>query len=93
LIEIGRFCEGHGCWEQATECYQKGIDLDDLVEVFYQCLLNCYLETHLLSEGMSIYRRCRHTLSIKLSLQSEPETESLYMALKRERSGKQEAVN
>ena len=93
LIEIGRFWETHGCWEQATECYQKGIDLDDLVEVFYQRLMNCYLETHRLSEGMSIYRRCRHTLLIKLSLQPEPETESVYMALKNERSGKQEAVN
>jgi len=93
LIEIGRFWEMHGYWEQAIRCYQKGIDADDLVEVFYQRLMNCYLETHRLSEGMLIYRRCRHTLSIKLSLQPEPETESVYIALKNERSDKQEAVN
>lgn len=91
LIEVGRFWEAHGGWEQAIECYRRGIDVDDLVEVFYQRLMTCYLETHRLSEGMSIYRRCRQTLSIMLSLQPEPETESLYLALKDARPGKQTA--
>jgi len=89
LIEIGRFWETHGDWEQAIECYQKGIDIDDLVEVFYQRLMGCYLETHRLSEGMLIYRRCCQSLSIMLGLQPEPETESLYLALRNARPGKQ----
>jgi len=92
LIEIGRFWETHGNWEQAIKCYHKGIDVDDLVEVFYQRLMNCYLETYRLSEGMSIYRRCRQTLSIMLGLQPEPETESIYQALKNARPNKQEMV-
>jgi two-component SAPR family response regulator len=91
LIEIGRFCETHGYWEQAIECYQKGIDVDDLVEVFYQRLMSCYLNTNRLSEGMLIYRRCCETLSIMLSLQPEPETESLYQALRNTRLGKKSA--
>jgi two-component SAPR family response regulator len=91
LIEIGRFWETHGYWEQAIVCYQKGIDVDDLVEVYYQRLMSCFLETQRLSEGMSVYRRCRQTLSIVLSLQPEPETESLYRALKNARPEKQSA--
>ena len=91
LIELGRFWETHGEWEQAIECYRKGIDVDDLVEVFYQRLMSCYLNTNRLSEGMLIYRRCRQTLSIMLSLQPEPETESLYLALRNARPGKQSA--
>ena len=91
LVEVGRFWETHGCREQAIECYQKGVDVDDLLEVFYQRLMSCYLNTNRLSEGMSVYRRCRQTLSIMLSLQPEPETESLYRALKKARSGKQSA--
>ena len=93
LIEIGSFWERHDDWEQAIECYRKGIDTDDLVEVFYQRLMTCYLQTDRLSEGMSTYRRCRKTLSIMLSLQPEPETESCYLSLKNARYGKQEAVN
>ena len=82
LIEIGRFWESQGRWDQAIECYRKGIDVDDLVEVFYQRLMHCYLRTNRLSEGMAIYRRCCQTLSVILSLQPEPETESLYLALR-----------
>ena len=89
--QIGRFWEMQGCWESAIECYRKGMDVDDLVEVFYQRLMVCCLNTYRLSEGMSIYRRCRQTLSIVLSLQPEPETESLYLALKTARLGKQSA--
>lgn len=91
LIETGRFWETHGCWDLAFDCYRKGVDMDDLVEVFYQRLMVCCLKTHRLSEGMSIYRRCRQTLSIVLGLQPEPETESLYLALKSARPGKQSA--
>lgn len=91
LIEVGKFYETHGYWGRAIQCYQKGIDVDDLVEVFYRRLMNCYLETQRLSEGMLIYRRCCHNLSIKLSLQPELETESLYRALKNARLGKQKA--
>lgn len=91
LIEVGRFFESHGYREQAIECYQKGIDVDDLVEVFYQRLMGCYLYTNRLSEGMLTYRRCRETLSIMLSLQPEPETEALYLALRNARPGRQSA--
>jgi DNA-binding SARP family transcriptional activator len=91
LIEIGRFWESHGDWGQAIECYRKGIDVDDLVEVFYQRLINCYLKTNRLSEGMLVYRRCCQTLSVVLGLQPEAETESLYRALRNARPGKQSA--
>jgi len=91
LIDVGKFWEMHGRWELAIECYRKGIDVDDLVEIFYQRLMVCCLNTQRFSEGMSIYRRCRQTLSIVLSLQPEPETESLYLALKAARVSKQSA--
>ena len=89
LLDVGRYMEKHGCWEQAMYCYRKGIDVDDLVEVFYQRLMACCLETHRLSEGLSIYRRCRQILSIKLGLQPEPETESLCQLLRDSRLEKQ----
>jgi len=91
LLEIGRFWESRDLWEPAIECYRKGIDVDDLVETFYQRLMVCYLNTNRLSEGMSAYRRCRQILSIVLSLQPEPETESLYIALKTARLDKKSA--
>lgn len=91
LLEVGRYMEKHGYWVQAMHCYRKGIDVDDLVEVFYQRLIVCCLATHRLSEGLSVYRHCRQVLSITLGLQPELETESLYRTLKDARLEKQSA--
>ena len=91
LIETGRYWESHGNWERAIECYQKGIDVDDLVEVFYQRLMNCYLETERLSESMMVYRRCRQVMSVVLGLQPEGATGVLYSRVKAARVSVQSA--
>ena len=89
LLEVGRYMEKHGDWEQAMHCYRKGIDVDDLVEVFYQRLMVCCLATRRFSEGLSVYRRCSQVLSITLGLQPEPESESLHRSLRDARLEKQ----
>jgi DNA-binding SARP family transcriptional activator len=89
LLDVGRYWERHGFRENAIQCYQKGLEVDDLIEVFYQRLMSCYLKTGRLSEGMSIYRRCRRILSVVLGLQPEPETQKLYHSLKEARPSKQ----
>ena len=89
LLEVGRYLEKHGYWEQALHCYRKGIDVDDLVEVFYQRQMVCCLATRRLSEGLSVYRRCCQVLSISLGLQPEPESEALYRSLRDARLEKQ----
>ena len=91
LLEIGRYMERHGYWNQAMDCYRKGVDVDDLVEVFYQRLMHCCLQTRRFSEGLAAYRRCRQVLSISLGLQPEPETESLYQSLRNSRLDSQSA--
>ena len=91
LLDIGRYWEMHGFWDKAIQCYQKGLEVDDLIEVFYQRLMLCSLHTHRISEGMAAYRRCRQILSIVLGLQPEPETESIYLSLKMARQQQQTA--
>jgi LuxR family maltose regulon positive regulatory protein len=91
LLDIGHYWEIHGFWGKAIQCYQKGLEADDLIEVFYQRLMVCMLQTHRISEGMAVYRRCRQILSIVLGLQPEPETESIYLSLKKARLQKQSA--
>jgi two-component SAPR family response regulator len=85
LLELGKYWEIHGFRDKALLCYQKGLEVDDLIEVFYQRLMSCCLETRRISEGMSVYRRCRQVLSIVLGLQPEPETDSIYRALRNAR--------
>jgi two-component SAPR family response regulator len=91
LLETGRYWETHGFWEKAAVCYQKGLDVDDLIEAFYQRLMVCYLERQRYSEGMAVYRRCCRILSVTLGLQPETETEAIYTGLKHARGRKQPA--
>ena len=91
LLDIGHYWEIHGFWDKAMQCYQKGLEVDDLIEVFYQRFMLCTLQTRHISEGMAAYRRCRQILSIVLGLQPTPETESIYLSLKKARLQKQSA--
>lgn len=91
LLDVGRYWEIHGFWDRAMQTYRKGLEVDDLIEVFYQRLMICSLETRRISEGMAAYRRCQQILSIVLGLQPEPETESLYIALRNARLRRQSA--
>jgi len=91
LLETGRYWETHGFWEKAMVCYQKGLDVDDLVEAFYQRLMVCYLELRRYSEGMATYRRCCRVLSVMLGLQPEAETETIYSELRYARASKRPA--
>lgn len=85
LLDAGRYWEIHGFRDKAIQCYQKGLEIDDLIEVFYQRLMVCCLETQRISEGMSVYRRCCQILSVVLGLQPEPETRAIYLSLKNAR--------
>jgi DNA-binding SARP family transcriptional activator len=81
LLDAGRYWESRRLWDKAMPCYQRGLEVDDLVEDFYQRLMVCHLVTHSIGEGLSVYRRCRKVLSVVLGLQPAPETEVLHHAL------------
>jgi len=92
LLETGRYWETHGFWEKAISCYQKGLEVDDLIETFYQRLMLCYLEMQRYSEGLATYRRCCRVLSVTLGLLPEAKTEALNNELRRARASKQKSA-
>jgi two-component SAPR family response regulator len=91
LLETGHYWEMHGLWDKAMTCYLAGLGVDDLMEIFYQRLMVCYLELQRYSEGMATYRRCCRVLSITLGLQPESLTETIYRDLKHARATRQQA--
>ena len=91
LVECGDYWEQRSEWKRALDCYRKGLDVDDLVEVFYQRMMVCYMEQDRSSEAMATYRRCRQILSVVLGLRPEPQTEWTYEKLKRARCIRQPA--
>lgn len=81
LLEAGRLSESHGLSDRVIACYQQGLQVDDRVGDFYRRLMVCHLETQNISEGLSVYLRCRSALSADLCLQPAPETGALYKAI------------
>jgi LuxR family maltose regulon positive regulatory protein len=81
LLDTGRYWESRRAWDRAITCYRRGLEVDDLVEEFYQRLMVCCLATKSFGEGIAVYRRCRKVLSIVLGLQPMPDTEALYHTL------------
>lgn len=75
LVEVGVRWERMHAWDQAIACYEKGLDVDDLVEAFYQRLITCHAALGRQAEALACYRRCRRTLSLVLGVKPSRETE------------------
>lgn len=81
LTAVGARWEQMREWHQAIACYQKGLDVDDLVETFYQRLIACHAALGRKAEALIYYRRCRRTLSLVLGVHPSRETEELVRRL------------
>jgi LuxR family maltose regulon positive regulatory protein len=78
---LGAYRENMGQWDQAINCYQKGLEVDDLAEEFYQRLMICYRHLGFRSDAISVYQRCRKTLTAALGITPSPETRAIYESL------------
>ena len=70
-----------GNGEKAIECYQRGLDVDDLAEEFYQGLMLCYQRLNRETEARAVYHRCRKTLSSALGIEPSAKTEAIYESI------------
>lgn len=77
IVQVGRQVESDGHWLAAADCYQTGIGLDPLYELFYQRLMICYRDADRTSEARAVYRRCRVNLLSGLHVAPSPETERI----------------
>ena len=68
--------------EEAITWYLRGLDADNVVELFYQGLMRCYHRLDRLPEAVSAYRRLKQTLSVTLNLPRSAGTERLYRGLR-----------
>ncbi|MEW6684201.1 MAG: BTAD domain-containing putative transcriptional regulator [Nitrospirota bacterium] len=82
LSELGRCCERGKDWERAVTYYQRGIELDPLVEPFYQHLMLGYQTLGRRAEALATYRRCRETLHAQLQIPPSPATETIHQQIR-----------
>ena len=78
---LGRYWEETNRWEKALECYQRGLEVDDLAEELYRRLMLCHQRLGQKVEALSAYRRCEKILKDTLGIEPSPETRALYKTL------------
>jgi two-component SAPR family response regulator len=82
---LARAWEREGSLGKSVDLYLRGLEVDALSEEFYQGLMRCYQLQGRTAEGLLVYERLRDELSA-LKISPGPETESLFLSLRRQNS-------
>lgn len=78
IEQYGALLEQDGDWPGAIECYLRAIEIEPLVEVFYNNLMNIYIQLDRRSEALTVYQRCRQSLLTRLGINPSPSIQALY---------------
>jgi len=78
---LGQYWQEDGQWEKALECYQKGLEVENLAEEFYQGLMTCHQHLGQRAEALSVYNRCKRALSQAFGLEPASKTDEIYRSL------------
>jgi two-component SAPR family response regulator len=81
VSSLGQYWEKAGQLEKAVQCYQRGLEADDLAEDFYQRLMTCYHRLGRRAEVLSVYERCKRILSSSLGIEPSSDTKAIRRSL------------
>jgi TolB-like protein/DNA-binding SARP family transcriptional activator len=77
----GEYFQQSGQIEDAVKLYERGLEIDDLVEEFYQKLMKSMLELGRIAGGIAVYQRCHQIFQGSMGITPSPETEDIYQEL------------
>lgn len=81
---LGMHFEKSREYEKALAAYQRGIDVDDLAEPYYQRMMSCYVRLGRQAEALAVYNRCKKTFAA-CGVEPSEETETLRNSLLRKK--------
>jgi LuxR family maltose regulon positive regulatory protein len=81
VLRHGSYLERSGQLHKAAECYEKGLEIDDLAEELYQRLMLCLKRLGQETAGLAVYDRCRAALDAALQLPPSSKTEAIRRSL------------
>jgi DNA-binding SARP family transcriptional activator len=81
LADAGGYWERCKRWSQASELYERGIEVDALAEDLYRKLMRCHLAQGEPAQAARVYRRCREMLSVQLGIAPSAETEAVFRSI------------
>ncbi|MDH3391449.1 MAG: hypothetical protein OEL85_06620, partial [Desulfobulbaceae bacterium] len=81
VIFLGRSLEKSGDQEQAVERYLQALEVDPMVEEFYQRLMINYQRQGRNADAAMIYRRCQENFNTYLKVQPSRQTLAIYNSI------------
>jgi LuxR family maltose regulon positive regulatory protein len=81
IRRLGHYWELSRELNNAVECYQKGLEVDNLQEEFYRRIMKCYQQMGKRGEAIAVYDKCRQVLSAVLGIKPSSETEAVMAEL------------
>ena len=81
INRIGHHREESGDWEKVIACYDRGLEVDNIAEEFYQREMICYRRLGRIAEALSTYERCKRVLAAVLGIKPSPQTEEIRKSL------------
>lgn len=84
IAKLGTAWENLGEYEQAIDCYQKGLEADALAELLYQRLMRIYLRQDRRAEAIAVYERCQTVLRNQYGISPSRSTRDILHLLRGE---------
>ncbi len=81
VSRLGSHWEQERKFEQAADCYQSALQVDDITEEFYQRLMLCYKKLGRKAEAVKTYRRCFSIFKANFGIEPSPETTAIYRSI------------
>jgi len=78
ILKLGECWEQEKAFENAIACYEKGLAIDNLEEIFYQRLMTCFDNLGHHAEVIKVYKQCKDVLNEFLGIRPSYETEVIY---------------
>ncbi len=78
VSKVGEHSENENAWKKAIAAYERGLEVDDLAEEFYQRLMVCYLALGRRADAIKVYNRCKKVFAANLGIDPSVETENMY---------------
>lgn len=82
LKALGTYWEEQEAWGRAQGLYERVLEIDNVAEDIYRCLMRCYTKAGQSAEALRVYQRCRQILSLVLGIAPSDETETLFQAIR-----------
>ena len=78
----GKSQQSEGNWQQAIDCYEKGLAVEKFTEVFYQQLMVCYQQNNQPAEALHVFDRCKIILEHEFGISPSRKIQELANTIK-----------